>query len=119
MADLGVGDISGIVGGGAGVAVLGKYIWDSVRRRKDQLEDKAEADRDDLLKQVLDKLGLLELDMRSLLEKHATSSGQVAEVKARIEGISNNHGGRLGTVEQSLVELRTRIVGLEDRPRKR
>jgi hypothetical protein len=110
-------EIISYVGGGAGglaaIGVITKYIWDSVKGRKDQLESKAEADRDDKMEQVLSKLNAMELDMRSLLEKHATQIGQVAEVKARIEGISTNHGGRLGTIEQTLVELRTRIVGLE------
>lgn len=112
-----VSDIIGYVGGGlggaAGVGVIAKYIWDTVRTRRDTLEAKAESERDAKMSAILEKLNVLELDMRSLLEKHATSLGQVAEVKARIEGISTNHGGRLGTLEQSFVEVRTRIVALE------
>lgn len=101
-----------------------KLWWDDREKRRTKLEDKAEVDatkasdaRTDLLGSVLEKVTALERDMSLLLEKHATSIGQVAEVKARIEGISTNHGGRLGTVEQTLVELRTRIVGLEGKRR--
>jgi hypothetical protein len=113
-------------GGGGIVLVIAKFIWDSVKGRKDQLEKQVETSakeidvaRDAKMDAVLSKLGTMELDMRSLLEKHATQIGAIAEVKNRVEGISTNHGGRLGTIEQALVELRTRLISVESQPSKR
>ncbi len=111
-------DLFGYGAGGGGVAlVIAKFIWDSVKGRKDQLEKQVETtakevdvERDKKMDAVLSKLGAMELDMRSLLEKHATQIGAIAEVKARVEGISANYGARISTMEQSLVELRTRLL---------
>lgn len=108
-----IGYAGGGLGGAVGIGVIAKYIWDQVKSRRDTLERQVEQDRDAKMTAILEKLNVLELDMRSLLEKHATSLATVGEVKARIEGISTNHGGRLGTMEQSLVEVRTRLVALE------
>jgi F0F1-type ATP synthase gamma subunit len=83
------------------------------------LEGKAEESRDDKIDQVLSKLTALELDMRSLVEKLSTQAATVARVEARVEGISSNHGSRLGTMEQTAVELRTRITQLETAGNKR
>lgn len=123
-------ELIGYIGGGTGITAavgfLFKYIWDSVQKKTAKLEATAEEDekkdekkRDEKMDAVLAKLGAMELDMRSLLEKHATQIGAIAEVKSRIEGISTNYGARLGTIEQSLVEIRTRVVGLEDNRPKR
>lgn len=121
MADLGItpGDITGTLAV-AGLAV--KLWWDDREKKRSALEVKAEASeanvekgRDEKLELVLAKLTALELEMRTLVEKLSTQTGAVAEVKARVEGISNNHGSRLGTLEQTLVEMRTRIIALEDK----
>ena len=99
-----------------GVAVNAKQVtealkpegingWTSTRRKR--------------VDAVLAKLSALELDFRSLVEKLSTQTGAVAEVKARVEGMSANHGGRIGSVEQAIVELRTRIVALEDARRRK
>ena len=112
-------DIGGMLGGSAGAVVLFKYLWDAMRGRREKLEERVESDRDTKLDAVLDKLSAVELDMRSLVEKLSTQTGAVAEVKARVEGISNNHGSRIGEMERAFTELRTRIVSLETRrPRK-
>ena len=115
-------EVLGLVGGTAGFATVSKYIWDHLQRRKEQLEERAELERDkaahvstEKLDSVLSKLVTLEVDMATLLEKNSTQIGLIAELKARVEGISANHGSRLGTAEQTLVELRTRIIGLEEK----
>ena len=122
MADFNVtpGDITGTLAV-AGLAI--KLWWDDREKKRAALEAKAEVSeanaergRDDKLELVLVKLTALELELRTLVEKLSAQTGAVAEVKARVEGISSNHGSRLGTIEQTLVEHRTRIVGLEDRP---
>jgi len=121
MADLGItpGDITGTLAV-AGLAV--KLWWDDREKKRAALEVKAEANevsvekvRDEKLELVLSKLTALELEMRSLIEKLSTQTGAVAEVKARVEGISNNHGSRLGTLENAQVELRTRLIALEEK----
>ncbi len=126
-------DLVGYIGGGGGaVAVLVKFIWDSVQKRNAALEKKVALDEEKSedardkkmdamlaeMRQIVVKVGAMELDMRSLLEKHATQIGAIAEVKARVEGISTNHGARIGTIEQALVELRTRLVGIESPPKR-
>ncbi len=112
MAD--VAELAAAIGGGGGAAFVGKYLWDRFVRR----EEKDEHQRDSKLDTVLSKLSALELDMRSLVEKSSMQTGAVAEVKARVEGISTNHGSRIGQLEQTIVELRTRIVALEDKRRR-
>lgn len=116
------GELIGYLGGGAGataaLGMLAKYVWDSVRTRKEQLEQRAEAERDEKMDAVLAKLSALEMDMVRLLEKDATQLSQVTELKSRVEGLSANYGGRLGSVEQSIAELRSRVVALES-PRRR
>ncbi len=105
--------VLGGVGTAGGVAVLARYIWETTRRRKEALEEHVEKARDGKLDTVLAKLGAVELELRSLLEKASTTAGSISEVKSRVEGISANHGNRLGTLEQTTTELRTRIVALE------
>jgi hypothetical protein len=120
MADFPLGEVAG---GSALVLAVAKLWWDDREKRRATLEAKAETseanverNRDDKLELVLAKLTALELELRTLVEKLSAQTGAVAEVKARVEGISSNHGSRIGTIEQTLVEHRTRIVGLEDRP---
>lgn len=108
-------EIVALVGGSSTAGVIGKFLWDKYVRR----EERDEVQRDGKLDAVLAKLSALELDFRSLVEKLSTQTGAVAEVKARVEGMSANHGGRLGSVEQAIVELRTRIVALEDKGRRK
>lgn len=118
-----MGDVAELVLGGAGtvggVAVLARYIWEATQRRKQALEEQAEKARDGKLDTVLAKLSAVELELRSLLEKSSTTAGSISEVKSRVEGISANHGNRLGTLEQAATELRTRIVALESRAPRR
>lgn len=116
----------GALGGLVGLGAVAKFIWDSVRSRKEQLEEKAEEARDKKLDALLagqeeqkKQLSVVELELRGLTERLSTQAGQVAEAKARIEGISANHGGRLGAVEQALVEIRTKLAMLETPRRKR
>lgn len=103
------------VGGSGTAGIFGKYLWDRFVRR----EQREEESRDVKLDAVLAKLTALELEMRTLVEKLSTQTGAVAEVKARVEGISTNHGSRIGSLENASTELRTRIVALEDARRKR
>jgi chromosome segregation ATPase len=82
-------------------------------RRVDAHEDKEQATTTGKLDQVLSKVGILESDMRLLLEKLSTAAGQVAEVRARVEGLSANYGPRISNTETALVELRTRAASAD------
>lgn len=111
-------DILATGGGAAGVGVLAKYIWDSVRQRKEQLEDRAEETRDAKLDTVLEKLGNLELEFRGAMERIAAQTSTLGEVRARVEGISANYGQRISEMEKELVAIRTRVEALEYRKRR-
>lgn len=97
MADL--GDITGIVGGATGVSVLAKYIWDSVRSRKDALEEKAEGGMERKIDQLLLDVAEIKTENRITAERQLVTTAVVAEVKERIDGVSLNHGKRIGDLE--------------------
>lgn len=106
-------EIVALGGGFSTAGIVAKFLWDKYVRR----EEKDETARDVKLDSVLSKLTTLELEFRTLSEKLSTQVGANSEMKARVEGISTNHGGRLGTLEQGFAELRSRIVALEDKTR--
>ena len=65
------------------------------------------------LDQLLLEVASLTGEVRNDRERSATTAAAiqaaVSEVKARIDGVSANHGPRLGTVEQELAALRARV----------
>lgn len=97
--DLGIGDVSGIAGGLTGVGVLAKYIWDSVKARKDQLEAAAEGGMEKKIDQLLLDVAEIKSENRVTAERQLVTTAVVAEVKDRIDGVSTNHGKRLGELE--------------------
>lgn len=99
MADFGVGDITGIVGGTAGVGVLAKYVWDSVKGRKDDLEAKAETSVEKKIDQLLLDVAEIKSENRVTAERQLVTTAVVTEVKERIDGVSTNHGKRIGDLE--------------------
>ena len=94
-----IGDITGIVGGTAGVGVLAKYVWDSVKGRRDALESKAESSLEEKIDQLLADVAEIKTENRLTAERQLVTSAVVAEVKERIDGISANHGQRINELE--------------------
>jgi hypothetical protein len=84
-------------------------------------KDKAEAERKDAdskkLDAVLEKIAHVEQRLEVIAERFSAQSGRVEELKARIDGVSSNHGPRIAKCEQDVVELRTRVDGLGRKPR--
>lgn len=92
-------DITSLVGGTAGVGVLAKYVWDSVRQRKDALEEKAEGSMEKKIDQLLLDVAEIKSENRITAERQLVTTAVVSEVKERIDGISHNHGKRIGDLE--------------------
>lgn len=91
--------VGGSVGAAAGVGVLAKYVWDSVRSRRDKLEDQAES----RMELKLDALGAgqnrVELDLRDLRNAISNQAGVVAGLKERVEGVSDDYAPRIKALE--------------------
>ena len=104
--DLGGGDFL-TAGGATGLVVLlGKYVWDTVRGRKERLEERAESELERKVDLLLTKVTGIETEQVRGIERSAALDAVVREVKGRIDGISANYGQRLGELEQ-------RIAGIE------
>lgn len=75
--------------------------------------DEREREMDGKLDQLLKEVAGLTVETRNDRERAATTAAAiqaaVSEVKARIDGVSANHGPRLGAVEQELAGLRARV----------
>lgn len=99
MADFGVADISGIVGGTAGVGVLAKYVWDSVKGRRDQLEEKAETRTELKIDALAQGQARIELIVRDLSNGHASTAGTLSELKNRINEGLGDHKARINALE--------------------
>jgi hypothetical protein len=75
--------------------------------------DEREREMDGKLDQLLKEVAGLTVETRNDRERAAATAAAiqaaVSEVKARIDGVSANHGPRLGAVEQDLAGLRARV----------
>lgn len=106
--DVGGGDFL-TAGGATGLAILvGKYVWDTVRGRKEVLEERAETELERKVDLLLTKVTSIETEQRVAVEKAAALDAVVREVKGRIDGLSANYGVRLGEIEQRLASLEGR-----------
>lgn len=94
-----VGDITGMVGGGAGVLVLAKYVWESVKGRKDQLEAKVESTAETKLDALVAGQGRMELELRDMRNALSNQNGEMTGIRDRVNGISADYGPRLKELE--------------------
>lgn len=94
------------LGAGGGAVILGRMAQWWLARGQSAV-DRAEETAASKLDQVLVAVVRLESDVRLLVSKHDAQAAEVGEVKARIEGISANYGGRLGKLEERVVVLET------------
>jgi hypothetical protein len=113
-------EIVASVGGGAVAMKLVDIIVKRFVTKADQNEEAAEKKRDEReremdgkLDQLLTQVATLSTETRNDRERSAAMAAAiqaaVSEVKARIDGVSANHGPRLGAVEQELAGLRARL----------
>lgn len=114
------GEIVGLLTGG-GASVLGLYKvgeW-LVKSRFDRAE-KTEADAEaakakateDLgtkLEQVLAVVTKMDREFAVMARDLSTTTGSVGEVKARIDGLSANHGPRLAKLEEEMARIDERL----------
>jgi hypothetical protein len=84
--------------GTLGAAVL--VLWQRLTKK----EDDSGAKLDSLVSAV----GELKTDLRLLVQDLGISKGQVLEVQARIQGLSENYGSRIGRLEDRLTRVEVR-----------
>ncbi len=89
---------------GSIVATVGVTIWASrIFGKRDKAEDVAS----DKLDKLLADVAAMSAELKVISERLSGHAAEVVEVKARVEGISQNYGTRLGKVEEAIVEVRT------------
>lgn len=103
-----------VVGGGVGWKAV-EFLFARFVSRADRERDDREKAVADKLDQVLSELHELKTGIAADRERAISQSAAVSEVKARIDGISANHGPRLGQLEQDMAATRERLDGLERR----
>lgn len=115
-------EIVGLVATGGGSTLLAKYLWDRflrgeqrVEKRAEHLEEKQESALEQKVDLLLTKMTNMEANHRVSEERAIASAAVVAEVKARIDGVSSNHGGRIGSNELEIAKLGERVSALERR----
>ncbi len=94
-----IGDVTGLVGGGAGVLVLAKYVWESVKGRKDQLEQKVETTAETKLDALVAGQGRMELELRDMRNALSNQNGEMTGIRDRVNGISADYGPRIKDLE--------------------
>lgn len=108
MSDLDLAQLAGAGAGGAGVVALGKWLLERFVGRSDEAEKKAEARQEHKLDQVLVSVQNLERDLAIYREKQTAHEAVVAETRARIDGVSANHGPRVSALEERVTRLEER-----------
>ena len=102
--------------GATGLAILlGKYIWDTVRGRKESLEERAEIDaravahdQQEKLEELLAAVRKMDRDLGILSDRLSTQAGYVTKIEERVNGIGEHYGPRVGQLEQRVAVLEAR-----------
>lgn len=106
------GDIVAVVGGSMGGlgALVFAVRWLVMRQvaSGEKAVQHVEEERDHKLDEVLTVVQRMERDLAVMGHKLSTQAVEAGELKARIEGMSGNYGGRLGAVESRLAVLESR-----------
>lgn len=97
MSDL--SDVGGILGGGALVTVVARYIWETVKGRKDQLEQKVETTTEAKLDSLVAGQGRMELELRDMRNALSNQTGEMTGIRDRVNGISADYGPRIKELE--------------------
>lgn len=108
-----------VVSGALAMKAVDFVVSRFVKKADTQLEraaaEQAERERamNEKLDQLLREVAEIKVETRNDRERAAATAAAiqaaVSEVKARIDGVSANHGPRLGAVEQELAALRARL----------
>ena len=108
-----VGLVIGSSVGGAALWKFGEWLVVSKLKKGEVLEAKAESELERKVDLLLSKVTSIESESRVAAERAVAANAVVAEVKARIDGVSNNHGGRIGALELDLARQGERIAAIE------
>lgn len=110
-------DIAGLIaaGGASGIGLwkLGEWFVTSKLKRGEALEERHESQLEQKVDLLLSKVTSIESENRVTAERQLTAAAVVAEVKGRIDGISENHGKRLATVELEHAKQGERLAAVE------
>lgn len=120
--DLGGADFLTAGGATGFVVLLGKYIWDQVRGRKDKLEERTEDDareamreQQEKLEEVLGTVRKMDRDLSILGDRLSTQAGAVTKIEERVNGIGEHYGPRIGQLEQRVAVLEANASGARSR----
>lgn len=113
-------DVLAIAAGPSAVAVweLGKWLVVGRLKKGEKIEEQNATDDRTKLDTVLSVVTKMERELALLAQQLSTHSGTVNEVKARVDGMSLNYGTRLSQFEKDIVELRVRLIAIEDKPKR-
>ena len=102
MSDPNLADIATGAGGATGV-LGGLYLLITrLFKRDDEVAE--------LLAKLVKDIGDMRSDMRLLTQGLDTHKGEVLEVKARVNGLSENHGKRLAKLEERTTRIMERLA---------
>jgi hypothetical protein len=107
VADPNVADIATGAGGGVGLAGV---VW-LLATRLFKRDDRVEAEVSTKLDHLTADVASMRSDMRLLVQELGAHRGEVAEVKARVEGLSKAYGPALDALKERLIRLETRLEG--------
>jgi hypothetical protein len=108
-------DPASITGYGLGGAALLKFGFDYLTQRAkkaDDLEAGNRAEEAADIKRVLEAVTEIKSDMALFKQSLDTQGGAFVEMKARVDGISENYGTRLAKLEQGITSLETKVETL-------
>jgi hypothetical protein len=92
-------DVGGILGGGALATVVARYIWETVKGRKDHLEQKVETTTEAKLDALVAGQGRMELELRDMRNALSNQNGEMTGIRDRVNGISADYGPRIKELE--------------------
>ena len=97
--------------GGSGLGIGAVVTWAISRafRRSDRAEQENADETRSTLRTLVEGQHAMQRSMDSLVQSVGTQGATVQEVKARVDGISSNYGGRISGIEKDLARLAERI----------
>jgi phage shock protein A len=105
VSDPNLTDLATGAGGGAGLIAA---LWALVARGWKR-EDRTEGETADALKSLAEGQHAMQRTLDSISQALGTHAATVSEVKARVDGMSNNYGSRISGIEKLLERLDERI----------
>jgi hypothetical protein len=112
VSDIGIPEVGGYTLGGAALVKFAIDYFTSRAKKADELEEENRAEEVADIKRVLEAVTEIRSDMALFKQALATTNGAFVEMKERVDGISENYGGRIARLEQDLTSLSTKVETL-------